>query len=66
MCVLNEQGAPEPLSKLTLASLEDIGYVVDPGTVSTASDGTFCKRYIHGEGRPLVAIRGTISKYRAV
>lgn len=36
-----EQGAPEPLSKLTLASLEDIGYVVDPGTVSTAPDGTF-------------------------
>lgn len=33
----HEQGADEPLSKLTVASLEDIGYIIDPGTVSSAS-----------------------------
>lgn len=38
----DEQGAFEPLSKLTLASLEDIGYIVDPGTVSTSSKFYFC------------------------
>eukprot|EP00904_Undaria_pinnatifida_P005738 jgi/Undpi1/2294/HiC_scaffold_13.g05678.m1 len=28
----SEEGADEPLSKLTVASLEDIGYIIDPGT----------------------------------
>lgn len=39
-CVCPEkhgQGRPEPLSKLTVASLEDIGYIVDPSMVSTPS-----------------------------
>lgn len=32
MTGLSQGGDPEPLSKLTLASLEDIGYIIDPGT----------------------------------
>ena len=36
-CLKHEQGRPEPLSKLTVASLEDIGYIVDPSMVSVSS-----------------------------